>query len=759
MTANDDGSYTLAADLCQDLAVGDKVIIFGRDNIQALIMVSGMDEADGAVTLTAANADDEDGYYLADFYQFLKVDMECWADASDVDYSDVSEGVTIEDEVVSNSIEDIHVDVPIKGSFCPGIKFESDHFRAEGQLEFSVKGNLLIVYDLKIFGKDYFKIELTTVSTVGLTIDIKAKVENEDRELDTDDGEIKLGKLSIPFSVTGLSAYSNLKLAYNWKLEGGLHFALNDTYTKGFTYNTNDGRNDINKDEHECKLDLEGSLELSLGPKVGIGIDFLSGVVAAEINCFMGGKIKLEAQIVNIVDGGTSRHGCHLCGTGKLMGVIEPAIELKYEITEKLSGTVFKVNLPGVEWTLFSCYLSIVNSADSVHGGKPKFGKGSCPNESWRTAFVITDENGDPISGTVKVEKHTDKGCEVLTPVSSQDYSYLYKGTYATRIDTVKSDIDGKFKVNLPAGNYRLEITANRYLTFFTYATVENGQETYLPISMLINSNNKQMFGGISGQITDATTGYPIEGVDLELREGWDNTDKGSIKAQMTTDENGEYIRNVKTILGVTLGLRAGNYTLIARKNGYVTGHFNVVVNPGEVTDNQNGALNPVTATDAPDDPVTGIGDYRVVLTWGATPSDLDSHLNGLTTNGDREHVFYGSKTGKLSDLDVDDTSSYGPETITITDFSGFTNGFTYSVHDYSNSGCTDDDNCKVMSMSGAVVRLYKGNVLLRTYNVPTDTEGTVWNVFSIDKNGKITAINSFEYISDPYSVGAGYAQ
>lgn len=825
MTANDDGSYTLAADLCEDLAVGDKVIIFGEDNVQALIMVSDMDEADGAVTLTAANADDENGYYLSDFYQFLKVDMECWADASDVDYSDSDlDNIVFEDEVVSNSIEDIHIDVPIKGSFCPGIKFESDHFRAEGQLEFSVKGNLLIVYDLKIFGKDYFKIELTTVSTVGLTIDIKAKVENEERELDTDDGEIKLGKLSIPFSVTGLSAYSNLKLAYNWKLEGGLHFALNGTYTKGFTYNTNDGRNDINKDEHECKLNLEGSLELSLGPKVGIGFDFLSGVVAAEINCFMGGKIKLEAQIINIVDGGTSRHGCHLCGTGKLMGVVEPAIELKYEITEKLSGTVFKVNLPGVEWTLFSCYLSIINSADSVHGGEPKFGKGSCPNESWRTTFVIEDENGDPISGTIKVDKNVGNGCVDMGSVSSQDHTYLYagnyvasasvdgttvskrfavsddtqivvlskdtadgsisgtvkgqdtdsaivdavvtiymddgNGTYATRIDTVKSDINGKFKVNLPAGNYRLEITANCYLTFFAYATVENGQETYLPISMLINSNNKQMFGGICGQITDATTGLPIEGVDLELREGWDNTDKGSIKAQMTTNENGEYIRNVKTILGVTLGLRAGNYTLIARKNGYVTGHFNVVVNPGEVTANQNGSLNPMTESDDPDDPVTpGSGDYRVILTWGETPSDLDSHLNALTVGGSREHVYYGSKTGLYSNLDVDDTDSYGPETITVTDFSSLDGGFTYSVHDYTNRSCSADDSSKALSMSGAVVRLFKGDTLLRTYNVPTDTEGTVWNVFSVDEKGKVKALNTFEYVEYASDVGSQFAQ
>lgn len=824
MTCNEDGSYTLAADLCEDLTVGDKVLIFGEGNVQALIMVSDKKEVDGVVTLTAANADDEEGYYLSDFYQFLKVDMECWADASDVDYSDSDlDNIVFEDEVVSNSIEDIHIDVPIGGSVCPGIKFESDHFKAEGQLEFSLKGNLLIVYDLKLFGKDYFKIEWTTTSTIGLTIDIKAKVENEERKLDTKDGELKLGKLSIPFSVTGLSAYTNLKLAYNWELEGGLHFELKGTYKKGFTYNTNDGRNDINKDDQECKLNLEGSLELKLGPKVGIGFDFLSGAVAAEINCFMGGKIKLEAQVINIVDGGSSRHGCHLCGTGKLMGIVEPAIELKYEITEKLSGTVFKIDLPGVQWTLFSCYLSLVNDPDGVHGGKPKCGKGSCPNESWRTTFVIEDENGDPISGTIKVEKNVGNGCVDMGSVSSQDHTYLYAGNYVasanvdgttvskrfvvedaaqavvlsadtadgalsgsitdsdsgapvanatvtiyfvdedgelTEFDRVKSSDNGTYRVGLPAGEYKVSISAIGYVPFATFATVENGETTYLPISMLINKDLHQLFGGISGTITDAVTGSPIEGVKLELWKGWNNTGAGSKAASFTTDANGEYIYELEEFFGVSLGLVAGNYTLKASKSGYVTGYFNVMVLPGEVTAGQNGALNPMTESDDPDDPVIpGSGDYRVILTWGATPSDLDSHLNALTVGGSREHVYYGSKTGLYSNLDVDDTDSYGPETITVTDFSSLDGGFTYSVHDYTNRSCSADDPSKALSTSGAVVKLYKGDTLLRTYNVPTDTEGTVWNVFSVDGNGKVKALNTFEYVEYAGDVGSQFAQ
>ena len=50
----------------------------------------------------------------------------------------------------------------------------------------------------------------------------------------------------------------------------------------------------------------------------------------------------------------------------------------------------------------------------------------------------------------------------------------------------------------------------------------------------------------------------------------------------------------------------------------------------------------------------------RVVLTWGKTPDDLDSHMIFLAT------TLLENKTGTDAELDVDDTDSYGPETITL---------------------------------------------------------------------------------------------
>ena len=46
------------------------------------------------------------------------------------------------------------------------------------------------------------------------------------------------------------------------------------------------------------------------------------------------------------------------------------------------------------------------------------------------------------------------------------------------------------------------------------------------------------------------------------------------------------------------------------------------------------------------------------------------------------------------------------------------------------------------MAAYGTVVIVYKGTELLRTYQVPTDQTGIVWNVFEL-KNDVITTLNN----------------
>ncbi|MEW6265657.1 MAG: hypothetical protein AB1641_21500 [Thermodesulfobacteriota bacterium] len=128
-----------------------------------------------------------------------------------------------------------------------------------------------------------------------------------------------------------------------------------------------------------------------------------------------------------------------------------------------------------------------------------------------------------------------------------------------------------------------------------------------------------------------------------------------------------------------------------------------------------------------------------IVLTWGESPHDLDSHLIDTVTNGEQVHVaYYRKEQPPYANLDVDDTNSYGPETVTITQM--IDGGFTYIVHDYTNRS---NSSSSALSYSSATVKVYTSNGEQRVFYVPTGKIGTSWTVFRIDEYGQIVLINA----------------
>lgn len=126
----------------------------------------------------------------------------------------------------------------------------------------------------------------------------------------------------------------------------------------------------------------------------------------------------------------------------------------------------------------------------------------------------------------------------------------------------------------------------------------------------------------------------------------------------------------------------------------------------------------------------------RVVLSWGATPSDLDSHIVYP-----ENHVYFSEKQGRDAHLDVDDTSSYGPETITLRK-KRFGETYVYAVRDFTNVSAPVST---ALSHSQAKVFVYIGQSLVRTYYVPKGQAGNLWTVFRITGNGEIQDINRME--------------
>jgi len=164
------------------------------------------------------------------------------------------------------------------------------------------------------------------------------------------------------------------------------------------------------------------------------------------------------------------------------------------------------------------------------------------------------------------------------------------------------------------------------------------------------------------------------------------------------------------------------NTSMIISKQGYST---LVVKCP---CDELTYALSPV---------MQNLDGLRVVLTWGKNPEDLDSHV---VYPGN--HVFFEQTQGLDANLDVDDTTSYGPETITI-ERKHAGERYVYAVHDYTH-GSNDEKNSKALSFSQARVEVYVGQTMIRSYRVQPDVTATSWLVFGIDDNGAFHDINQY---------------
>ncbi|AZD64236.1 Tetratricopeptide repeat-containing protein [Pseudomonas chlororaphis] len=129
----------------------------------------------------------------------------------------------------------------------------------------------------------------------------------------------------------------------------------------------------------------------------------------------------------------------------------------------------------------------------------------------------------------------------------------------------------------------------------------------------------------------------------------------------------------------------------------------------------------------------------RVVLTWGATPSDLDSHMIFPGNN-----IYFRNQQGEDAHLDVDDIDGYGPETITL-EKKHYGESYVYAVHDYSNQTRPES---RQFAASQAKVFVYMGQSLVRTYYVPQDRSGNLWTVFRMTGNGDFQDINTLSGVT-----------
>ncbi|GHU25950.1 hypothetical protein FACS1894164_16330 [Spirochaetia bacterium] len=205
-----------------------------------------------------------------------------------------------------------------------------------------------------------------------------------------------------------------------------------------------------------------------------------------------------------------------------------------------------------------------------------------------------------------------------------------------------------------------------------------------------------KMSGLIPMRFANAVDGKPIAG------------------AQIAIEGIGDFVTNNEGI--ITFPERDdGYFSLIFSKQGFITTAIDFEIKLNNVFGNRF-SISPELPRG-----------FRIVLDWGEHPADLDLHLE----KAGGYHISYWnmhSADDGTAFLDRDDRHSFGPETITVERIES-TGVYDIYIIDYTNRNLS---NSYALSQSGAVVRVYGDNRLLRTFRVPENRPGMRWDVCRI---------------------------
>ncbi|MEM1041845.1 MAG: carboxypeptidase regulatory-like domain-containing protein [Bacteroidota bacterium] len=297
--------------------------------------------------------------------------------------------------------------------------------------------------------------------------------------------------------------------------------------------------------------------------------------------------------------------------------------------------------------------------------------------------------------------------------------------------ENATTDTDGNFSIEVPDGSYTVTVTAPGYTA--TTSTITTGGEDL--VTTLRGPSN------LSGRIVNSQNGQALANARVSFTRGTGaavDTSEAAIDLEVVTDADGAFSIS---------GAPTGTYLCVVRADGFVPTLLpDVTFEDGETN------LGDATAVEQPP-----AGAYRIVLSWGAAPRDLDSHLTGPDGQGERFHVYYLNRSDELADLDTDDTSGFGPETITLRpDNDGM---YRYSVYNFSEQSLSGSQGIagEIENSAAARVQVYTEDGLVRDYRAPASAPGDTWRVFELNASGgtgTLTDVNQYVDASGSGDIG-----
>ncbi len=255
-----------------------------------------------------------------------------------------------------------------------------------------------------------------------------------------------------------------------------------------------------------------------------------------------------------------------------------------------------------------------------------------------------------------------------------------------------------------------VQYTSDDFIARFGTDTEGNilSATTWNEIELPLANTTLAQAGTLSGVVVNALTGSGVSGASLTFSP----SNSANPSATAVSGSDGSF----------SVALAADVYTITIECTGYITEEFTFTMEEGRSYSGERFVISPIVSEEA-----------RIVLEWGSSPADLDSHLTGTTDSGSSIHVYYADREASgIADLDLDDTNGNGPETTTIHDLNGT---YTFTVVDYRSTG--------TMAAQGATVKVYLPGQDPVTITLDSSSGvDNVWTVFTLD-HGELSVVNA----------------
>lgn len=389
------GTYTFfnATDEVKNLSVGDIYYYeYGtKSNEFLLIKVE-------SINVSGKNAEivEDKDISLEEAFSFVRIDAEGDYDDVELDESQLGSALTVVESFdTMGSDPEFDVDTGEKSwSTTLGVNWnlgsndsdpedDLDDSTAEasisGTLGYTLSTSVKLIYDIKLFGKDYYEFKSETKHEITL---IGFKVEGK-LQLPQDVCRIPIPDIPVgPFTL-------EINIAPVFELSASFGFDITYTISTVITADNSNGMQKTQNSESDWDASIDHGIEIKIGLTIEFRLKF-SEIVSLGLSGEGGIKYNGKASTVGVwLD---QHHDCLLCIEGAVNGFVEIKLNLKVKIIPKVLDFSWDAIKWSKEWYLFDFYMSLSGEGFSC-------GKGECSKIEHKITLKVVDVNNQPING------------------------------------------------------------------------------------------------------------------------------------------------------------------------------------------------------------------------------------------------------------------------------------------------------------------------------------------------------------------------